>query len=46
MLLDGRKAADPLVVSEGLVVSGDQTFDPFDAEILQHLDPDEPVGKR
>ncbi len=31
------------VVSEGLVVSGDQTFDPFDAEILQHLDPDMPI---
>ena len=43
VLLDWRKAADPLVVGEGLVVRGDQTFDLFDAEILQHLDPDMPI---
>ena len=43
VLLNGRKAADPLIVGEGLVVRGDQTFDPFDAKILQHLYPDVPI---
>jgi hypothetical protein len=46
VLLNGRDAADALVVGEGLVVGRHEAFDLFLTQILQDFDPDMSVEQQ